>query len=244
MDGKGKRKRILMTKTLYLVPNFLHPLSDKEEIPNSTFEKIVDLENWIGESEKAVRAFYKKVGGTLPQTALNIRILNEHSTSEDLKELYIWLEDKQVCGLISDAGYPAIADPGSNLVRYCHHKGIKVNPLPGSSSFFLALAASGLCGQSFTFHGYLPKDPRHRQSLIKRMIKTSSEVQHAHLLMETPYRNQSLFEFLLKHLPSNWYLGFAMRLGPDPIIQCHPIQAWTLKKVEFPKEPTVFFCGN
>lgn len=228
-------------KTLYLIPNFLSPDSQANELPELALKVAVHLTAFVAESSKNLRAFYKKIGGVHPQNDLEILELNEHTRTIDKNDWVTLFQKHTHIGLISDAGYPCIADPGSTLVEWCHEQGISVIPLPGSSSFFMALAGSGLNGQSFTFHGYFPHDSLERKKWQKNVISSSIST---HLIMETPYRNQSLADFIIQHFPANWRMAYCPTLNGTKPVQSKFIFQWKENPPVCLKEPAVFVIGK
>lgn len=208
-------------KTLYLLPNILHEESTWRFDPP-------ELDALIAESEKGGRQFLKKFFGKI---ALPIYLLNEHT--QDLKPLLLIPEER--VGLISDAGLPCLADPGSQLVLLCRKKGIQIHAYPGPSSIFLSLMLSGLPAQQFTFHGYLERDPA---LLVKQLSALPSRI--THIFIETPYRNQKMLEAILKARKPKDMLCVAWDLmGPNQQVISQPIQDWkTLPDLQ--KKPAIF----
>ena len=144
-------------------------------------------------------------------------------------------------GVISDAGCPGIADPGASVVEQAHFKGIKVIPLVGPSSILLAMMASGLNGQNFSFNGYLPIDKKERKVEIKRLEKLSSDFQQSQLFIETPYRNNQMLESLIKTLHSQTKLCVAADITwPTEYIKTFTVDRWKREKIDLHKRPTLF----
>ena len=148
-------------------------------------------------------------------------------------------------GLLSEAGMPAIADPGSSLVRAAHDLGVAVVPLVGPISLLLALAASGLNGQNFAFVGYLPQDASERQTRLRQLENTAHSLGQSQIFIETPYRNPALWQALMTHLKGSTRVCMASGLTlPQAHIECHDVQTWRQKKRAPAKDvPTVFAIG-
>lgn len=167
--------------------------------------------------------------------------LNEHTTQEEIEAL-LPLLDRSDVGLMSEAGLPAVADPGAELVALCHRKGIEVVPLTGPSSLMLALMGSGLNGQSFAFRGYIPAKTEERRNSIKYLEKTSAQFKQSQIIIETPYRNDTLFKDLLANLsPSTRVCVAADVTLPSQFILTKPVSAWK-RDADFTigKRPCVF----
>ncbi len=196
------------------------------------------------ESEKEARALIKKLQLATPQNDLQIFILNEHTESKTYSELLKALENEQDAGIISDAGLPCVADPGFQLVALAHQKNINVIPLPGSSSIFMALMASGFSGQNFAFTGYLPIDKILRVKRIKELERELTSKQQAQIFMETPYRNNHLFDDIIKNCNPNILLCIACNISAeDELIQTKTIKDWAKQKIDLHKKPTIFILG-
>ena len=229
---------------LYLFPNLI---SDAEshgcQLPLSVDAAVAQVTGLIAESEKEGRKFLRRFVLPSPKTFrdIPIRLLNEHSTDADKKELL--KEIKQgIWGLVSDCGMPCLADPGADLVLMARESGIAVETFAGPSSILLALVLSGLGGQHFTFHGYLPKEETQLVQELRRIEKLSAQEKSTHLFIETPYRNLKIFQKLLATLSDATYLCVACDLlAPHQSVQTKKIGAW--KKAPLPeidKRPTVF----
>jgi len=231
--------------TLYLIPVFLDENTPPENVfPPYNVRIVENLRHYIAEHEKNARRFIKKVAPSVPQSELHFSILNKHTPPEQIKDfLQPALEGKDM-GLLSDAGMPAIADPGALIVREAHRRGIPVKPLTGPSSVFLALAASGLNGQHFEFHGYLPIENGPFRRKIKAMTGETYQSGKTHVFIETPYRNDKMLQRLIPLLPDDFRLCVAAGLtGPDEKIICRPVTEWKKQKTTFGKVPAVFLFG-
>jgi len=189
-----------MTHTLHLLPNVLDESQDHTlYLPAIMNEVVAALDGIIAESEKAARRFLKRFKTKKILQEMPVYLLNEHTKENDLKELVTLLQTGTF-GLVSDAGLPCIADPGSELVRLCHKQNIKVIAYPGPCSIILALMLSGLSGQRFSFHGYLPKEQKERFRQIKLFEDSAKKFSETHIFIEAPYRNQNLLADFLNVL--------------------------------------------
>ena len=218
--------------------------SQNDFLPEMVKRMSHHLKNFVVESEKEARALIKKLQLATPQNDLQIFILNEHTESKTYFELLKSLENEQDAGIISDAGLPCVADPGFQLVALAHQKNINVIPLPGSSSIFMALMASGFSGQNFAFTGYLPIDKVLRVKRIKELERELSSKQQAQIFMETPYRNNHLFDDIIKNCNPNILLCIACNISAeDELIQTKTIKDWAKQKIDLHKKPTIFILG-
>jgi 16S rRNA (cytidine1402-2'-O)-methyltransferase len=183
--------------TLYLIPSGLAEGDPKIVLPNQTIEIASRLGYFVVENAKTARAFLKAIGHPRPLTEIVIEELNEHTPPGRLPALLAPLTSGSSCGLLSDAGCPAVADPGAPLVLLAHQAGVRVRPLVGPSSIMLALMASGLQGQRFAFHGYLSATRSEREKEIRLLEDESRKRDQTQIFIETPYRNLHLFESLI-----------------------------------------------
>ncbi len=239
-----------MAGTLYLIPNSLGGEQLDAVIPAPVRELTASLDCYIAENAKTARAFLKRVAQTHPlKTVLQeIRIseLNVNTPATEVAALLAPLQEGKDVGLLSEAGLPAVADPGADLVRLAHQKGITVKPLVGPSSLMLALTASGLNGQSFAFHGYLPTDAADRASRIKQLEQRSRQEKQTQILIETPYRNEAMLEALAANCSGNTLVCVATDLTLETeSVATKTASAWKQaiaggKMPPFRKKPTVF----
>ena len=232
-----------MTK-LFLIPTTLANPIYSNAVLLTQLPLIHHLKYFIVETAKTGRAHLKHLNLNTPIQELNIQELNKHQ--EDLGNLIAQLLSGQDMGLISDCGLPAIADPGNKVVRLAHEHGIEVVPLVGPSSLMLALMASGLNGQSFAFNGYLPIDKTVRLDKIKHLVKQVSEFGQSQIFIETPFRNQQLFETLINTLPGGCILGVAINLMcNNQQIIAKTINKWKLENTlpVLHKQEVVFVFG-
>ncbi|MBN3725864.1 SAM-dependent methyltransferase [Burkholderia sp. Ac-20379] len=186
--------------TLYLIPN---TLGDGDAamlaavLPAAVQARAASLGYYIGENAKTTRVFLKKVGVERPIQEIDIRELNVKTPAGEIDRLLAPILAGADAGLVSEAGCPAVADPGALLVRRAHERGVKVVPLVGPSSILLALMASGLNGQTFAFHGYLPVDAAARAKRLRELEQQSRKAKETEIFIETPYRNQAMLETLI-----------------------------------------------
>lgn len=226
---------------LYLIPNLLGDASPEASLPNYNTEVVESLNLFVVENEKSARKFIKKICPNKPQSSLEIHILDKHTEGEDLLAIYQLLDRKESIGIISEAGLPAVADPGSLLVQQAHKVNFSVVPLVGPSSILLALMASGMNGQSFAFHGYLPIDKNERKKKLQHLEKESALYGTAQIFMETPYRNQQLINDVTKFLNGNTLFCVACDLTlPSEFISTQQVKNWKNCQEDFHKRPAIF----
>lgn len=181
---------------LYAIPTPLGGAA-ADALPVSALEKIRTLESFVVENPKSARAFLAAVKMPRSLQALSLATLDEHTTPDQVSALLDPLREGRSLGLLSEAGCPAIADPGAALVEAAHREGFRVAPLIGPSSLVLALMASGLEGQRFAFCGYLPREKAERERRIRDLEKRSRSESETQIFIETPYRNEALLASLL-----------------------------------------------
>jgi 16S rRNA (cytidine1402-2'-O)-methyltransferase len=233
---------------LCLFPNLLAPLeSHTAYLPASIDGAVSEICALIAENEKEGRHFLRRFtfnGRTFRD--IPIHLLNEHSTEGDRKTLLKGIVQGGKWGLVSDCGMPCLADPGADLVLMAREKGIPIETFSGPSSILFALVLSGLGGQHFTFHGYLPKEENPLIQELKRIEKISAKEKSTHLFIETPYRNQRLLEKIVLELHPQTWLSVACDLTlPSQFVQTKPLNDW--KKNPLPdvnKRPAVFLLKS
>ena len=230
--------------TLYLLPNcFDDAQSPLLLLPEGLSTLVQSLTGLIAESERAGRRYLLKLlPGSSFARSLPIFCLNEHSQKAEVEALAQKLTLQETWGLISDAGMPVSADPGSLLVRLLRRKGaVRIRAIPGPSSVLLALVASGLSGQAFSFHGYLPREREERRHAIELLQKESARSGMTQICIETPYRNAAFFEDCLAVLDDRTELCVACRLTyDDESVHTKTVGEWKRAPFEIRKEPTVF----
>ena len=234
--------------TLYLIPVPIGNCIAEQTIPAHVLETTRGLDIFIVENAKSARAYLKSISVGKPLQEIAVHQLNKHhSNKELLLEIFnSSLLKGQDVGVMSESGMPGLADPGSEAVIMAHGLGIHVVPLVGPSSLFLALAASGLNGQNFNFHGYLPKEKSERKSMLKDLESNSKKSGITHVFIETPYRNEQLFDELLGSLGGETFLCVASDIsGPGQFIKTQKINAWSqTAKPKLKDLPTVFLIGS
>lgn len=246
------------TGSLLLVPNTLDfgisgaAPDVREVLPMSVIRSAAGLTHWVAENAKTTRAFLKRVDAVVPlaQSLQSISIVElprpqkgtRGAPSADLAPLLAPALQGFDVGLISEAGLPAIADPGAALVQAAHAARIRVVALPGPSSLLLALAASGMNGQSFAFVGYLPVDATERGARIRELDALTRRTHQTQLMIETPYRNEALLGALLTHLQPTTRLSVSCGLTmPDAFTRTAPVQEWKANPTALPPDvPAVF----
>lgn len=184
--------------TLFLIPVPLGQSPLDAVLPAAVRDKARQLRHFVAENAKSARAFLKQLPSDTPLQQIEIHELSEHTPAGTLPSLLAPLHAGIDVGLISEAGCPAVADPGANLVALAQREGIRVAPLIGPSSILLALMGSGLSGQNFAFHGYLPVKDEERQKKLRELEKDSRQEKRAQIFIETPYRNRQMLETLIK----------------------------------------------
>ena len=239
-----------MNGTLYLIPNSLGPGALDEVLPASVRQTTAQLDYFIAENAKTARAFLKLVSTThplgKPLQEIEIRELNINTAASELPALLAPVLAGRNAGLVSEAGVPAVADPGADLVRLAHQKNIPVKPLVGPSSILLALMASGLNGQSFAFQGYLPTDSGQRANRLRQLEQRSRQEKQTQIFIETPYRNEAMLEAIANHCTSSTLLTVATDLTLETeTVRTQSVQIWKNEITagrfpDFKKKPTVF----
>jgi 16S rRNA (cytidine1402-2'-O)-methyltransferase len=235
-----------MAGTLYLIPSALGDVLWNDYLPATTREIACGLEYFVVENAKTARAELKRLGHPRPLRELSIEQLPDPLLPPDIQRLLLPLEQGCDVGVLSEAGCPAVADPGALLVRHAHSKGFKVRPLAGASSLLLALMASGLDGQRFAFHGYLPQREPERSRRIHELDDESQRHRQTQLFIETPYRNRALFEALVANCKPTTLLCVASDLTlARESVATHPVKMWrSLPPPDLERRPTVFLLLN
>jgi 16S rRNA (cytidine1402-2'-O)-methyltransferase len=227
--------------TLYLVPNTLGDAAPEGAIPAPVLERIRSLRRFIAESEKSARAFLKRAGVAVPLRDLRIERLDHNTPAERLPELLAPVAAGEDAGLLSEAGLPAVADPGAALVRLAHQRGMRVVPLAGPSSLVLALAASGLNGQRFAFHGYLPVDEHDLSAALKELERESRRLGQTQIFIETPYRNERTLAAMLRAFAPATLVCVAAELTlPGETVRTRTVAQWRAEAPSLKDRPAVF----
>ncbi len=229
-----------MKGKLYLIPSPLGEYDPSMVLPAPVLETIRGLECFVVEELRTVRRFLSAAGLKGHIAELEFHVLNEHTTPGEV-EAFASLFDRGDVGLVSEAGLPAVADPGSALVALCHRIGVEVVPLTGPSSLMLALMASGLNGQSFAFRGYLPAKTDERRTAIKEMEHQSKLLNQSQIFIETPYRSDTLLADFVQHLQPSTQLCVAADLTlPTQYIRTRSIAQWRRDRTVIGRRPCVF----
>ena len=231
-----------MVGTLYLIPVPLGPTAPQDSLPANVLATVRPLTYFVVEQAKTARAFLKAAGTDTPLQELQLEELNEHTKADALDRLLAPLRSGHDVGLLSEAGCPAVADPGANLVALAQQENIRVVPLIGPSSLLLALMASGLNGQRFAFLGYLPAKEAERTKALRDLESDSRKHKQTQLFIETPYRNKAMFEGILQTCSPTTRLTVATDLTlPSESVITLTIAQWKKKTPpEIERRPTVF----
>ncbi|MBR5072824.1 MAG: SAM-dependent methyltransferase [Bacteroidales bacterium] len=230
-----------MKGKLYLIPSPLGDYDPAEVIPAPTLDLLQHIGCYVVEEVRTARRYLSRAGLKGHIQDLEFHELNEHTSAEEVERFLTLFDDGRDVGLISEAGLPAVADPGAALVALCHHHGIEVVPQVGPSSLMLALMASGLNGQSFTFCGYLPAKTEERRNAIKSIEKVSQSKRQTQIFIETPYRNDAMFSDLLQSCRPSTRICIAADITlPDEYILTKTVAEWKKEKPIIGKRPCVF----
>ena len=230
-----------MKAALYLIPVTLGETTAERVLPEYNKDIIRDIRHYIVENIRSARRFLKLVDQSIEIDELTFYELNKHTNLDEIGNYLYPLTQGQSVGVISEAGCPAIADPGSDVVAIAQKKNYTVVPLIGPSSILLSLMGSGFNGQSFAFHGYLPIDSKDRKQKIEQMETRIFKEHQTQLFIETPYRNDKLVDDLLKFCNQNVKLCIAMNLTcEDEYIKTMPIQNWKKNLPDMNKKPCIF----
>jgi len=230
-----------MSAKLFLIPCPIGENAPFEVLPNSIKTTITNTDFFIVEHEKKARRFIKKVCPDKIQSDLKLFLLNKNTSETEIINYLDPCKLGKNMGLISDAGCPAIADPGAIIVEKAHQLGIKVKPLVGPSAVLMAMMSSGMNGQNFAFNGYIPINKSDREKIIKDLERRSQKQNQSQIFIETPYRNEKLFMDLINLLSSETKLCIAYEITePDEFIKTFTISEWKKKRLKFHKKPAIF----
>lgn len=226
---------------LFLIPTTLGPNEPLEVLPISVKKAIENIDHFIVENEKSARRFIKKITPRKLQPGLELSVLDKFTSELESRNFLDACDQGHDMGLLSEAGVPAVADPGAKIVMLAHQKGVEVIPLVGPSSIVLAMMSSGLNGQNFSFVGYLPIDRADRSKRIKELERLSKQLNQSQVFIETPYRNQKLFAELKRVMTPSTYLCVAADLTLDAaFVQTKTIAEWKNTEVDLHKRPCIF----
>ena len=230
-----------MKGKLYLLPTTLGENEPLEVMPYSVKTMVELIDHYIVENEKSARRFIKKITPKKSQPSLTIMKLDKYAEELETRTFLDVCEQGISVGLLSEAGVPAVADPGATIVKLAHEKGIKVVPLVGPSSILMALMASGMNGQNFAFNGYLPIDNSDRKKAIKDLEKLSKEKNQSQIFIETTYRNEKMFTDLKSALTPATLLCIAVDITlPNEYIKTYSIADWKKQSPDLHKRPAIF----
>jgi 16S rRNA (cytidine1402-2'-O)-methyltransferase len=230
---------------LYLIPSPLAERDFAKIFPVYNSEIIQEIEHYIVEDLRTGRRFVKKLGMKKPIERLHFSTLNEHTKGNEIDNLLQPLIDGKNLGIISDAGTPCVADPGSIIVARAQQLNIDVVPLVGPSSILLALMASGLNGQSFAFNGYLPKEQPDREKQLLFLESLAKKSNQTQIFIETPYRNNHVFKSILTVCDPATRLCMGVNItAENQMIKTMTVKRWKAQKIDLHKQPTVFLIGR
>ena len=234
-------KSYKMIGKLYLIPTTLGETEPLEVMPLSIKKVVEQIDYYIVENEKSARKFIKKISPKKSQPSLNLMLLDKYV--EDIETArYLDICRKGVnVGLLSEAGVPAVADPGASIVKMAHQNNIQVVPLVGPSSILMAMMSSGMNGQNFAFNGYLPIDKSDKKKAIKELERLSKDKNQSQIFIETPYRNEKMFADLKSTLTPTTFLCIAADITlPSEFIKSMTIKDWKHQQPNLHKKPDIF----
>lgn len=233
------------TAALYLFPVTLGDSAIDSVLPQANTGLLRDMKYLAVENLRSARRFLKSVDRSIVIDDITFFELNEHTRPEDIPAMLKPLEEGHPMGILSEAGCPAIADPGADLVAAAQRRGFRVVPLVGPSSILLSLMGSGFNGQSFAFQGYLPIDSDRRNRKIREMQQRIIKERQTQIFIETPYRNNRLIAELIRELPGDMLLCVASDItGPNERIITRSLRQWEKSAVDYDKIPTIFLLYN
>lgn len=226
------------------MPVWLGDAGGPEQLAPENIALALSTTLYFAEHEKTARHMLRRMSPTIDLSSLEIHRMDKDTEEQDVQHYMSLLRTRDGV-MLSEAGMPAIADPGARLVAAAHRAGLRVVPLSGPSSLLLALAASGLNGQHFTFHGYLPVRPDERKQAIKRLEHEAQRTGAAQLFIETPYRNDAMLAELLRTCQDRTLLCIAMDLmQPTAFVRTRTVHEWRQMHTELGKHPAVFILGT
>lgn len=233
-----------MSGKLYMIPTTLGGEVVNDVIPANVIAQIIPMRHFIVEDIKTARRYLRRLDRNFPIDECQFFELNRHSSKDFLRYLRPAKEGFDI-GVISEAGCPGVADPGAEIVALAHQEGIRVAPLVGPSSILLALMGSGFSGQTFTFHGYLPRERKDRIKRLKDFEGDARRTGSTHIFMDTPFRNMNVLDDLLNELADTTELCIASNLTfPDESVWTMSVKDWREKAYDLSKKPTMFLIGQ
>ncbi|OUJ73718.1 SAM-dependent methyltransferase [Hymenobacter crusticola] len=231
--------------TLYLIPTVLADDTAAQVLPAQIAARVAALSYFLVENARTARRFIKSVAPAQVIEELRIVVIDKDATPTDISTALKPMQSGLDAGVLSEAGCPGIADPGAELARAAHQLGIRVVPLVGPSSLLLALMASGMNGQSFSFHGYLPIEKPKRIAAVKNLERLALTQNQTQLFIETPYRNMQMLEDLIGQLQPSTRLCIAANLtAENEFVQTNTVAGWKGKLPDIHKQPAVFVIGR
>lgn len=232
--------------TLYLIPTVLADDTAAQVLPAQVAGRVAALSYFLVENARTARRFVKSVAPQHVIEELHFTVIDKDSTAAQIQAALQPVQAGQDAGVVSEAGCPGIADPGAELARVAHALGVRVVPLVGPSSLLLALMASGMNGQSFAFHGYLPIERARRAAAIKQLERLAQAQHQTQLFIETPYRNMQLLEDLISQLGGSTRLCIAASLtAPSEFVRTDTVAGWRKRGLpDLHKQPAVFLIGT
>ncbi|MBT5098909.1 MAG: SAM-dependent methyltransferase [Polaribacter sp.] len=230
-----------MIGKLYLIPTTLGDTEPLEVMPLSVKKVIEEVDFFIVENEKTARRFIKKITPKKSQSSLHLMSLDKYAEELETRTYLDVCKNGTHVGLLSEAGVPAVADPGATIVKLAHEKGIQVVPLVGPSSILMAMMSSGMNGQNFAFNGYLPIDKGERKKAIKELEKLSLDKNQSQIFIETPYRNEKMFADLKAALSPTTNLCIAADITlTSEYIKTLAVKDWKHQSPDLHKKPAIF----
>ena len=230
-----------MKNALYLIPSTMSDAPVGDVLPAGNIALCREIKHYVVENIRTARRFLKRCDRDIDIDSLTFTVLDEHTSPADVPAMLAPIEQGLPVGVISEAGCPAVADPGADLVAVAQQRGITVVPLVGPSSIIMSLMASGFNGQTFAFNGYLPYESRARSEKLREMERLIRTRQQTQIFIETPYRNNRLIAALVSSLPSGMRLCVASDItGPKQEIITLPLAKWAKRAYNYDKVPTIF----
>lgn len=234
-----------MAGKIYMIPTTLGGEVIQDVIPESVQYITKNIRHFIVEDIKSARRYLRRIDRNFPIDESVFFELNKRTELKDLSRFLKPAKEGHNVGVISEAGCPGIADPGAEIVALAHEEGIRVAPLVGPSSILLALMGSGFSGQSFTFHGYLPKERKDRIKRLKNFEADTRRTGHTHIFMDTPFRNMNVLDDLLNELADTTLICIASNITlPDESVWTMSVEKWREKAYDLSKKPTMFLIGK
>jgi 16S rRNA (cytidine1402-2'-O)-methyltransferase len=229
-----------MKGKLYLIPALIGDTPVENVIPGYIKSVVTGIRHYIVENERTARRMLIKLGIQIPIDDLKFYILNEHTSQSDIPD-FLDIAEQEDVGLLSEAGVPAVADPGSEVVAIAHSRNIKVVPLVGPSSILMSLMASGLNGQNFAFNGYIPVKSPERNMKLKQLENRSDKEKQSQIFIEAPYRNNQLLRDIISVCNENTRLCIASEISTEnEFIQTHNLIYWKKHLPELHKKTVIF----